>query len=203
MPKINRSRNKVLNLKNAIVSYDSKLDRVLFTIISKSHRLGKIEVEIKRNSHEDREFRKMLLSKGFISDEGSAALSARRIIPKFPSIKDMPVPLHDDEYTLGQGKRGKDIIWKSILYPHMFRKKELPKSLVLKAKSQSDYEREVSHGGVTEDDNFQMGYLDNQLWVFVNRKDGRLGSPEFRFTIELNSKNKKKLLEFLKPKKRR
>jgi hypothetical protein len=85
----------------------------------------------------------------------------------------------------------------------MFRKKELPKSLVLKAKSQSDYEREVSQGGVTEDDNFHIGYLDDELLVFVNRKEGRLGSPDFRFSVELTTENKNKLIKFLKPKKRR
>ena len=84
----------------------------------------------------------------------------------------------------------------------MFRKKE-PNSIVLKAKSQPDYGREISQGGVTEDDNFQLGYLNNQLWVFVNRKDGRLGSPDFRFTVELTTENKNRLLRFLQPKKRR
>lgn len=83
----------------------------------------------------------------------------------------------------------------------MFRKKELPKSLELKAKSQLDYEREISQGGVTEEDNFQMGYLDNELWIFVNRKDGRLGSPDFRFTVGLTTENKNRLLKFLKPRK--
>lgn len=85
----------------------------------------------------------------------------------------------------------------------MFQKKELSKSIELKAKSQSDYEREVSQGGVTEDDNFQMGYLDNQLWIFVNRKDARLGLPDFKFTVELTAENKNRLLKFLRPKKRR
>jgi hypothetical protein len=62
----------------------------------------------------------MLLSKGLISDEESAALPVRRIIPKFLSTEDMPDPLYDDEYTLGQGERGKEIVWQSSLYPHMF-----------------------------------------------------------------------------------
>lgn len=84
----------------------------------------------------------------------------------------------------------------------MFRKKESSNSIALKALTQADYKRDASQGYVTED-NFKMGYIDNELWVFVNRKDGQLGSPDFRFIVELNSEDKNKLLKFLRPKKRR
>lgn len=114
-----KHENDLRTIKNAEITYDRNRDRVVLTLLNKNLPTGKLDIEIERNSYEDRDCRKILLQRGIISEEESKSFKNRRVMPRFLSTADMPDPTYFDEFFLGQGEHGEEIVWESPSVPHM------------------------------------------------------------------------------------
>lgn len=117
---LSKSQHAIMEPKAISYGYDPVSDKILFSFIHENLPYGKFTLEIPRNTYEDRLFRHKLLSKGLITEAQSAPIYSRKILPKYLSTADMPRPLFEDNYPLGQGEEGKEISWDSFIKSHLF-----------------------------------------------------------------------------------
>lgn len=105
--------------KDVSICYDPVNDKIFFRFYHKDLPKKKHDLEIVRNSHEDRRFRHILLAAGLISESQSKAIYTRKILPRYLSTADMPVSIFADDYLLGRGENDKEITWDSSIKNHL------------------------------------------------------------------------------------